>query len=83
MFTPNNDGVNDVLEIKLSGIQSYSLQIYDRWGTLQFETAKPEQFWGGSSIHGGDAPAGTYFAVLKAASPKNVYDTRKAITLLR
>ena len=83
VFTPNNDGVNDVLEIKLSGIQSYSLQIFDRWGTLQFETTKEEQFWDGTSIHGAKAPAGTYFAVLKAATTNNIYDTRKAITLLR
>ena len=83
VFTPNNDGVNDVLEIKLSAIQSYSLQIFDRWGTLQFETNKQEQFWDGTSIHGDEAPAGTYFAILKASSSNDVYDTRKAITLLR
>lgn len=83
VFTPNNDGVNDVLEIKLSGIQSYTFQIFDRWGTLQFETSKQEQFWDGTSIHGADAPEGTYFAVLKAVSGNNTYDTRKAITLLR
>jgi gliding motility-associated-like protein len=83
VFTPNNDGVNDVLEIKLSGIQLYSLQIYDRWGTLQFETTKQEHFWDGTSIHGAASPSGIYFAVLKAATTNNIYDTRKAITLLR
>jgi len=37
-FTPNNDGVNDLLVVHgLPGIEVVSYRIWDRWGELLFE----------------------------------------------
>ena len=47
-FTPNGDGVNDRYvpgyNCNLSG---FTLQIYDRWGMLVFETSNPDITWDG------------------------------------
>jgi len=36
-FTPDNDGLNDVLMVRGSGIQVKSFRIFNRWGNLVFE----------------------------------------------
>jgi gliding motility-associated-like protein len=52
-FTPNQDGVNDVWMPVSTGITEYKLQIFDRWGTIIFETDDSQQAWTGS-VHGGE-----------------------------
>lgn len=49
-FTPNGDGVNDVflpLANVSTEIYDFSMQIYDRWGGLVFETDNVHQGWNG------------------------------------
>ena len=48
-FTPNGDGQNDVFAPRGIGIDptQYSLQIYDRWGGLIFESNDLNQPWDG------------------------------------
>lgn len=45
------------------GITDYRLQVYDRWGGLQFSTEDPEEGWDGR-VGGNFAPAGTYLYTL-------------------
>ncbi len=52
VFTPDNDGVNDVWIPKMSGVIDYHLSIYDRWGILIFETNDKHQPWTGSVLKG-------------------------------
>lgn len=47
-FSPNNDGVNDVLNMIDKSIKSYSLKIFDRWGELVFETNDINNSWNGT-----------------------------------
>ncbi len=50
VFSPNNDGINDVLETFVSvdfPILSYEFSIYDRWGNLLFNTKDIESKWQG------------------------------------
>lgn len=53
-FTPDEDGRNEVFIPIVNGIDpdSYSLRIYDRWGTQVFFTTDPKQGWTGN-INGG------------------------------
>lgn len=44
-FTPNNDSVNDVFEIKGRLTKEFTLSIYNRWGTLLVRTNKAQ--WDG------------------------------------
>lgn len=63
VFTPNNDGVNDVFKIRSSGLRALSCAIFDRWGLKMYEWNTPEGFWDGRT-GSGTAPDGTYFYIL-------------------
>ncbi len=48
-FTPNGDGLNDMLYARGSAISSLSLfRVYDRWGQLVFETSDKGIGWDGT-----------------------------------
>ncbi|MFN0275026.1 MAG: PKD domain-containing protein [Chitinophagales bacterium] len=50
LFTPNNDGFNDVFSIKYEGLESVSgYKIFDRLGGLIFSTNDPYASWDGTS----------------------------------
>ncbi len=47
-FTPNKDGLNDVLRPVMYGIKELNyFRVYNRWGQLVFETQDPKQGWDG------------------------------------
>ncbi len=46
-FTPDGDGLNDEFRVIVSGVSSYKLRIFDRWGSVVFETEDPEAVWTG------------------------------------
>jgi len=58
-FTPNNDGINDVYRPVGVSISRFHMIIFDRWGTLIFETNDMSQGWNGMS-KGQFNPPGTY-----------------------
>ncbi|MBL0913000.1 MAG: PKD domain-containing protein [Bacteroidia bacterium] len=64
IFSPNNDGKNDVFFINKPGIPAALMQIRNRWGQLLFESEDLLSGWDGS-MQGGEAPGGTYFYVLR------------------
>ena len=48
-FTPNGDGLNDLLKpLLLGNIQSFKFQIFNRWGQLIYETTTLGQGWDGT-----------------------------------
>ena len=48
-FTPNNDGLNDVIRPILAGIQKLEyFRVYNRYGQLVFETNLSEAGWNGN-----------------------------------
>lgn len=59
-FTPNNDGLNDVFEIKGTPITDYHIYIYDRTGTQVWSAHDFETQWDGKDQHGNAVQAGTY-----------------------
>jgi len=54
-FTPNNDGNNDVFEIKTSGVYAVKVMVFNRWGEKVFENEGNTTFWNGEN-----APEGVY-----------------------
>ena len=47
-FTPNGDGINDVLLVQGKGIKLIkTFRIYNRWGELVFETTDLTEAWDG------------------------------------
>lgn len=62
-FTPNADEFNDVFT-PLQGFRFVSrveMKIFDRWGTLVFETADPAINWNGDNNGGKEAGDGVYY----------------------
>lgn len=47
VFTPNNDGLNDLFRPMGVGLKDYNLEIYDRWGIAMFKTRDFLQGWDG------------------------------------
>lgn len=47
-FSPNNDGVNDVLNVLGIGIVNMEFRIYNRFGQLVFETTDTAEGWDGT-----------------------------------
>jgi len=58
-FTPNNDGINDKWTIGSLGIKEMNLQVYNRWGTLVYETTDKDFEWDGF-YQGERLPMGVY-----------------------
>jgi gliding motility-associated-like protein len=55
-FTPNNDGLNDLLRPTLMGMKELLFfRIYNRWGKLLFETRTNGAGWDGK-LNGSDLP---------------------------
>ena len=48
IFSPNNDGHNDVLYARGDDIKELDFVIYDRWGEKVFETTDKTQGWDGT-----------------------------------
>ncbi|MBC7696056.1 MAG: gliding motility-associated C-terminal domain-containing protein [Burkholderiales bacterium] len=67
VFTPNNDGSNDIFTIKSTGVKEISLQVFSRWGQKLYEFAGPKASWDGLTPQGGQVPEGTYFYFVKAS----------------
>jgi gliding motility-associated-like protein len=48
VFTPNGDGVNEVLMPVVPGMKKFQcFKIYNRWGNMVFEGLTPTQGWDG------------------------------------
>lgn len=65
IFTPNDDGNNDVFEVSLSGFENYRCSIFNRWGNLMFETESAHISWDGTTAAGTLVPTGTYFCIIE------------------
>jgi gliding motility-associated-like protein len=77
IFTPNNDGINEVFEIK--NIEKYpenTLVIFDRWGVKVFEAAHYRNTWNAEGI-----PDGVYYFIFNSGiGSKSVEGT---VTIMR
>lgn len=64
-FTPNGDGLNDLLYVRGIGLRRLEyFRIFDRWGGLVFETNELNTPWDGN-INGKQADLATYVYVVK------------------
>jgi len=66
IFTPNGDNQNDIYYVKTDSecIRSMNFQIYDRWGTMVFESSDPGIGWDGK-YKGKELDAGVFMYWLK------------------
>lgn len=82
-FTPNNDGLNDILYVYGTTISSMEIRIFNQWGQLVFESKDKGRGWDGT-MSGVKQPIGVYNYVLKAQlQDGTVIQKRGTITLVR
>jgi gliding motility-associated-like protein len=83
-FTPNNDGLNDVLKpiaVGMKQIETFS--IFNRWGDLVFTTKINGHGWDGR-INGRDQGSNTYVWFVKAVDyTGKAYFHKGTVTLIR
>ena len=65
VFSPNDDGINDVFEpFAQQGVDFYLFQIFDRWGRLVHESR--DGIWDGTwKGEGKRVPDGTYYYIIE------------------
>ncbi len=65
VFTPNNDGTNDIWYIDLSRYKETKSAIYNRWGNKIYETDNLILKWDGRTTSGEPCHDGTYFYIIQ------------------
>ena len=58
-FSPNNDGVNDLLHVMGGPFENMLFRVYNNWGELLFETKDQKTGWDGQ-WNGTVQPNGVY-----------------------
>ncbi|MBW6482242.1 MAG: gliding motility-associated C-terminal domain-containing protein [Vicingaceae bacterium] len=83
IFSPNNDGNNDVFFVESFGLETLSMKIYNRWGEKLFESNQLDAAWDGRTESGKICSEGTYFYLISItiSGKKEVY--KGTLSLLR
>jgi gliding motility-associated-like protein len=82
-FTPNGDGLNDVLEVKGRFIQSFNIKVYNSMGHMVFSSDDRNRSWDGT-YQGKPQPAGAYAYEINIVSTSGQAKRRTGtVTLLR
>ncbi len=75
VFTPNNDGINDLFIVESNGVIPLEISIFSRTGTLIFKTKAPIIVWDGRNTSGSMVSPGIYYYILTSDDP--AVDTQK------
>ena len=82
--SPNNDGKNDFFYIaNIEDFPDNTLQIFNRWGNLVFETEEYENDWNGTYGGSRNLPDGTYFYLLRWIDNGVEFERRGSLTIFR
>jgi gliding motility-associated-like protein len=83
VFTPNNDGLNDVFFVDFKNARTFKVEIFNRWGERVFESDSKTFAWKGD-FNGQLVPAGVYFYVIASQTGiGKVFNTSGTLTLIR
>lgn len=83
-FTPNGDGYNDEFYIGHSSVQDFSIKVYNRFGTLVYQSDDPNFRWSGESLKGNHVREGVYVVQIQATDIVGLeIDELATLTILR
>lgn len=81
-FTPNGDGLNDILKVKAVGFRAFHyFRIFNRWGNMIFTTTDPINGWDGT-IRGTKQPNGVYVWIAEAIDYRGNLVQRKGTSMI-
>ena len=64
IFTPDNDGVNNMFYFPSEEIADFNCSVTNRWGVEVFQFLSVEDKWDGTAVgNGKECPAGVYFYI--------------------
>ena len=83
IFSPNGDGLNDVLHVNGLTGEDFNFRIYDRWGNILFETSDASTGWDGTA-NGKVVNSGEYVYTYSFKDNKdNTIKGHGSVTLVR
>jgi gliding motility-associated-like protein len=75
LFTPNNDGINDLWEIpELDTYGRCKVKVYNRWGKLVYSSTNYHNDWDGTS-EGKNLPEAAYYFIIDTGSSGTITGT--------
>lgn len=83
IFTPNNDGTNDLFELMNSDDKKLKVQILNRWGIEVYASNEYLNDWDGKDKNGTDLAEGTYFYVVIDETGVNPIQYNGFVNLVR
>lgn len=86
VFTPNGDGINETFGLNgsLHLVTDYTLQVYNRWGAVIFESNDPSKEWDGK-VSGDPSYSGVYYYIAlyrSRCNPEELHSLRGHVTLM-
>ena len=84
VFTPNNDGMNDILRAWAIGMKEYRyFKVFNRWGIMVHSASNFNKGWDGK-IQGVIQNTGTFVWIAEAVDFRGKVITRKGtVTVIR
>jgi gliding motility-associated-like protein len=84
VFTPNNDGANDVFKPITTGLYEMKVWVFDRWGVLMYNWNGVKGGWDGYTTSGIQCPDGVYVYIIEAKGfDGKEYKLKSNLTLIR
>jgi gliding motility-associated-like protein len=80
-FSPNNDGINDFLNIPTAGVEEFELLIFNRWGEFVFQTSDKNVSWDGTYL-GEPVQKGAYAYYLKFKGKKTTKRQMRGVLII-
>jgi len=81
-FTPNNDGLNDILRPTLMGVKELRyFRIFNRWGQMIFDTKTERSGWDGK-VKGSPMPSQVVVWMMEGVGVDNNIYRRKGTSVL-
>lgn len=85
-FTPDGDGLNEIWQPYVGGVDVYELYVYDRWGQVIWSTETTTDGWNGVPVGGSQiAPVGVYpfLAICRDMNTKVIHRYQGHITIVK
>lgn len=83
VFTPNNDGINDIFKINDTCFKVNCLSVYNRWGNLIL-ASRTNTNWDGRTTSGEPCVEGIYYYIIETVNKKEETKVQKGfIQLIR
>ena len=84
VFTPNNDGVNDVFHFNEWMLNGIYVEIFNRWGQKVYHWDDVNEGWYGVGYNGRNVEEGVYFYRMEATGiDGSHFEENGSVTLIR